>query len=110
MTHCSPSPALDLIGSCDNILGIHGNDSPDLLGRLRSAGITDLPVWREEHLNEAVEAGREVADEMLVDGCGTGTLKRLTTDVGHAYLLNRHAYFPFQGNDFDKFLGYFHRR
>jgi len=28
---------------------------------------------------------------------------------GHAYCLNKHAYFPFQGNDFDKFPGDFQK-
>lgn len=74
----------------DRILGIHGNDSPDLLGRLRSAGITYLLVWREEHINEAAEAGREVTEEMLVDCFGTGSLKRLT--LAEAETLARDAF------------------
>jgi len=74
----------------DRILGIHGSDSPDLFGRLRSAGILYLCVWREEHINEAMEAGREVTDEMLVDCIGTGCLKSLS--MAEAETLARDAF------------------
>jgi len=74
----------------DRILGIHGFDSPDLFGRLRSAGILYLAVWREEHINEAAEAGREVTDDMLLDCIGTGGLKRLS--MAEAETLARDAF------------------
>lgn len=74
----------------DRILGIHGADSPDVFGRLQSAGITYLLVWREEHIREAGDAGREATDEMVVDRIGTGCLKRLS--MAEAEILARDAY------------------
>jgi hypothetical protein len=62
----------------DRILGIHGAESPEIFGRLQSAGI--LLVWREEHIREAAEAGREVTEEMLVDCFSSGCLKALSMD------------------------------
>jgi hypothetical protein len=64
----------------DRILGIHGAESPEIFGRLQSAGITYLLVWREEHIREAAEAGRQVTEEMLVDCFGSGCMKALSMD------------------------------
>ncbi len=72
------------------ILGIHGFDSPDLTGRLISAGIMYLLVWREEHMKEAVELGGEETDEMWVDYLGTGSLKNL--NLTEAETLGRDAF------------------
>ena len=74
----------------DRILGIHGAEDPQMIRRLRDAGILFILVWREEHLNALAAAGREPSNEDMQDCVGSGCMRHIA--MGEAETLALDAY------------------
>ena len=78
----------------DIILGIHGVDDPEIIGKLKKAGIIHILIWREEHLRETETAPSQNTAERMIDCIGSGCLKRLCLSQAETLAIDSNARRP----------------
>lgn len=72
------------------IVGIHGGQE-GLISKLKDAGVLYLLVWREEHIREVTENGKEITPEMAIHFVGSGCMRSITLPEAETLAIDAYA-------------------